>query len=469
MKQISQRLFKHQSDKIILAGISLLFAYFLFFHEVREMGDTFQYMNQFVSREPVYALLLYALTGIFGENGYPFVLALIQNVLAVISVYWLYHRLMKLFDFHILLRIATAIVLLAPHIVTPLASQSHMIITNSILTEGISISIYYLWFGILLTLLLNRYEKRKALYWGLSFFLAFFLSLIRGQLMICILVMLIVASFCAIVRKKAWYIPVILLIVAVSFIGKTQLTKIYNKTFSDLYVDTVSSKPMMLANIMYVAKKEDAEAISDPKLKETFLTILSGMEKEKLTVEYAPKGLINQSLFHEKGHEDINFNYIIPGLNEYISNKYQITESEYMKLLVLQDQTAAEMIKEVIKPAFPEFLKNYFVIASLGFVRSIAVEKSFLPAVAVILYVLFAAMTVLLLKKNMKSPAAWFALLVVLLICGTVFGTSIMIECISRYMIYNLPMFYIAGMALVTEFVKNRNEHKNRNEQEQEK
>ena len=98
--------------------------------------------------------------------------------------------------------------------------------------------------------------------------------------------------------------------------------------------------------------------------------------------------------------------------------------------------------------------KNYFVIASLGFVRSIAIDKGMLSYFAVLLYIVAIGIVLYLLRKDWKNPAAWFMIFVLLLICGTVFGTSIMIECISRYMIYNLPLFYIAGMTMLEEIRK---------------
>ena len=112
------------------------------------------------------------------------------------------------------------------------------------------------------------------------------------------------------------------------------------------------------------------------------------------------------------------------------------------------------IFKKALPSALPAFLKNYFVIASLGFVRSVAIDKGMLSYFAVLLYIVAIGLVLYLLRKDWKNPAAWFMIFVLVLICGTVFGTSIMIECISRYMIYNLPLFYIAGMTMLEEIRK---------------
>ena len=67
---------------------------------------------------------------------------------------------------------------------------------------------------------------------------------------------------------------------------------------------------------------------------------------------------------------------------------------------------------------------------------------------------LVAIAVILMIYVWMKKPcskAAPFMALVLLMIMGNVAGTSLMIQCISRYMLYNLPLFYMAGLLLLLE------------------
>ena len=82
------------------------------------------------------------------------------------------------------------------------------------------------------------------------------------------------------------------------------------------------------------------------------------------------------------------------------------------------------------------------------------IDRSILPVYALGIYIAAFICVLYLFIKNKQSKSMYFMLLVLLCICGTVFGTSLMIECISRYMIYNLPLFYIAGMAMLEEIYK---------------
>jgi hypothetical protein len=89
------------------------------------------------------------------------------------------------------------------------------------------------------------------------------------------------------------------------------------------------------------------------------------------------------------------------------------------------------------------------IIACLGFVRSVAADRSFLSIYAVLIYIIAIVLTIILLKKDLRNRQTQTMLLTLILICGTVLGTSLVIECITRYMIYNLPIFYISGMGMI--------------------
>lgn len=444
------RIFRKRADYAVLAGLILLFGYFTFFCEMKELNDSFQYLNQFVTREPIYALLLKLMTGIFGE-GYLFPLCLLQNVFAVIAIYWVYVRITDLFRFPKVFEWGTVLLLVLPHIITPLASQSRMIITNSVLTEGIAFSLYYIWAGMLLTLLLQKYEKCQNRSIILSGLLSLVLSMIRGQFLLCIGVWLLVSAWVLGIQKKYKAIVVVCLGFVLLFAGKTYFTKIYNYLESGIYVNTVASKPMMLANVLYLSDVEDGADIENEDLRQIYENMVALVDEQQLSMKYASGNIIEKAQFHEFGHETINFEIIDPEIEGYVEKNDGITVEQYMLLLVKIDEYAGEIISSVLPNVLPEFIQNYLVITSLGFVRSIAIDRSILPVYALVMYIIAVVLAAILLRKNKKSSSAWFMLLSFLLILGTVFGTSIAIECISRYMIYNFPFFYIAGMAMLTE------------------
>lgn len=453
--RMKEQVFRKKTDYMVFIGLILLFGYFTCFEEVRELGDSFQYLNQFVTREPIYALLLKGLTGLFGE-GYTFPLGLIQNVLAIISIYWIYVRITDLFDFPILFEWGVVLLLLLPHIITPLVSKTGMIITNSVLSEGITFSLYYIWVGMLLTLLLQRYGFKQTRGIILCGLLSLVLALTRGQFLLCMAVWFLVCAYVLVIQKRYKQILLVCVGLVVLFFSKTYFTKTYNYFESGIFTNTVAGKPMMLANALYVSDLEDGKNIKNDDLRQAYENMIMQIDKEQLSVKYAEGNIIDKAQFHEYGHEPINFEIIDPEIEAVIEKNDGITVENYMHLLVKMDEYAGDIFSDILPNILPEYIQNYFVITALGFVRSIAMDRSVLPIYAVIMYVIAIVLIIFSLRRNKYSNSAKFMLLSLLLIIGTVFGTSIMIECVARYMIYNFPFFYIAGMAMLTELWKSK-------------
>ncbi len=61
-----------------------------------------------------------------------------------------------------------------------------------------------------------------------------------------------------------------------------------------------------------------------------------------------------------------------------------------------------------------------------------------------------------LFKRGGSRNSAWLMAVVDLLIAANVCATAITIMCLSRYMIYNLSLSYLAGLECVWELVKGR-------------
>jgi len=449
-----KKICKDKIDIVALTVIAVVFLYFLFFQNMMECGDSFQYEKQYPMREPVYSLLLQLFQIIAGENYFGLV-GVFQNILAIICTYWTYRQLRDIYEFSIIASGLTMVGLLSPHILTPLASKTHLILTNCIMTEGITISLYYVWITLLIGYLADYYKKdsvKKIL--CIDFLIALILSMTRGQMLVCFVIWLLAVFYKTISGKtavgeklKICMICIVALLFAV--VAKSQLTKVYNLLETGFYVNTVSSKPMMLANVVYVADEEDAEAIDEEDLKEVFQQILSSAKSDGITMDAAPDTIIGRGLFHESVHEELNFEYIDPSIRNVIEQRYDTDASEFVKLMIYEDELCGDIIKKVLPQTLDRFIKNYVYIAILGFVRSVAIEKFHLSIVALIVYILSFLVIIVSLNRKQNINYACIMIMVLITICGNVFGTSLLIECITRYMIYNFPFFYIALMGLL--------------------
>lgn len=457
-------------DYISFICIFGLFAYFAIFHETYEYEDSFQYVRQHPMREPVYSLFMQFLQFMV-KDGYKVLTGVLQNILAVVCTYWAYYKLCKMYKLNSIFRIGTMGALLSPHVITPLVSRTHIILTNSILTEGITVSLYYVWIVIMLEILGGEYADGKE-FLKLNIqgiIIALVLAMTRGQMAICLVLWLIVIFYKTVreyfmertesnsLKKMFKRIACCIILVAIVFCVKTQLTKIYNLLETGYFVNTISSKPMLLANVVYVCDETDADFIKDAEKRETFKTIVANAKADKLSVEFASGSIIDKALYHESCHELLNFEYIDPEIRKIIYRQ-GIDEEKFFALMIEEDRICGEIAKELLPHIAKDFLGNYFVITTLGFVRSVATEKFGLSVIALVMYAVVIGFIIYAVVQK-KAKKQYVAMLFVLItICGTVCGTSLVIQCMGRYMIYNLPFFYIIGMALIqTLFVDSNN------------
>ena len=86
-----------------------------------------------------------------------------------------------------------------------------------------------------------------------------------------------------------------------------------------------------------------------------------------------------------------------------------------------------------------------------GLIRSIAVVHPLLNWYALTAYLAYIVLVALAWRKNHNSNAVWLAAFSLLAVLANVFATSMIIMCLSRYVIYGLPLFYVSGLMLLYE------------------
>ena len=439
---------RNLTDLVVFAIFTIFFGFLLITGEPLYLGDSFQHEMQFVTREPVYALLIQFLRWISPQHHYQLVI-IVQNVLAIIANTIFVCALRRLLKLKWYMLPPVILILLAPHIMTPLASSSGMILTNSLLSEGISYSLYLLFILYILKAVWSRTILGKDSI--LAFFWAIGVSLVRGQFMILILVWFLAMGLIAFFQKKWKQMVILTGLLAVAFAGRGLLVKTYNYCEQGLFVSTVSGKAMSVANVLYVADREDGAAIEDEGLREVFYEIYDKAYADGMNYRFSPKGLLARAAHHEECHDSLNFDYFSVAAKEYVTETTGITVENYQLMMVEVDQVASMLMQELMPQVFGRYVYNYLAMIMMGFIRSVAFVHPILNWYALAVYLLAMILMVFVRIKKHDSKAAPFMALVLLMITGNVTGTSLMIQCISRYMLYNLPLFYLAGLLLLSE------------------
>lgn len=415
-------------------------------------NDSNQYIAMHIHREPLYSFFLWIFRSLFGETKYLDIVRFLQNGLAAFSVIWLAESLKKRFDFGQWMEALVCLILLAPHIITPVFSASGLVLSNGVISEALGLPLFYLFTAQCMKMVYTR-QRGAALS---SLLLSLFLSLVRGQMMFTILLWLVFAGAVVIVEKKKLAKRLLICVVctALAFGTRTLLVKSYNLVFNGYFINNTFGSVGLLANILYAADEEDAERIVDQDARVMFELSYRLAKEQGATYQDAPEGFFNRAAHLEKWHDAIKFEMIEEPWRQLHDREGFI---DYIPENVESDRIAATIVKSLLPAVLGRWLYDYLALACYGLIRSIAVVHPLLNWYALTAYLAYIVLAALAWRKNHNSNAVWLAAFSLLAVLANVFATSMIIMCLSRYVIYGLPLFYVSGLMLLYELAGGKN------------
>ena len=409
-------------------------------------NDSNQYIAMHIHREPLYSFFLWIFRSLFGETKYLDIVRFLQNGLAAFSVIWLAESLKKRFGFGQWMEALVCLILLAPHIITPVFSASGLVLSNGVISEALGLPLFYLFTAQCMKMVYTR-QRGAALS---SLLLSLFLSLVRGQMMFTILLWLVFAGAVVIVEKKKLAKRLLICVVctALAFGTRTLLVKSYNLVFNGYFINNTFGSVGLLANILYAADEEDAERIADQDARVMFELSYRLAKEQGATYQDAPEGFFNRAAHLEKWHDAIKFEMIEEPWRQLHDREGFI---DYIPENVESDRIAETIVKSLLPAVLGRWLYDYLALACYGLIRSIAVVHPLLNWYALTAYLAYIVLAALAWRKNHNSNAVWLAAFSLLAVLANVFATSMIIMCLSRYVIYGLPLFYVSGLMLLYE------------------
>ena len=418
-------------------------------------NDSNQYIAMHIHREPLYSFFLWIFRSLFGETKYLDIVRFLQNGLAAFSVIWLAESLKKRFAFGQWMEALVCLILLAPHIITPVFSASGLVLSNGVISEALGLPLFYLFTAQCMKMVYTR-QRGAALS---SLLLSLFLSLVRGQMMFTILLWLVFAGAAVIVEKKKLAKRLLICVVctALAFGTRTLLVKSYNLVFNGYFINNTFGSVGLLANILYAADEEDAERIADQDARVMFELSYRLAKEQGATYQDAPEGFFNRAAHLEKWHDAIKFEMIEEPWRQLHDREGFI---DYIPENVESDRIAATIVKSLLPAVLGRWLYDYLALACYGLIRSIAVVHPLLNWYALTAYLAYIVLAALAWRKNHNSNAVWLAAFSLLAVLANVFATSMIIMCLSRYVIYGLPLFYVSGLMLLYELAGGKTAHR---------
>lgn len=441
--------------------------------------DSGSYIAMQPGREPLYCSFLAFFRWIFNEadtivwlsasgqldtekaweyiNKWPalHVSVLCQSILAGFSCYALTQSVKKAFKTGTALTIMVALGTLIPYVLTPLASASHMVLNTAVLTEGLAFPLYYFFLAAMVNGLFAKNDKDKIKHYAIAFVMALLLALTRNQMLVAFGGFFVVVLGELFLRKGArkhiLRKGLLLVVLAVLFLElRKGCCDLYNNVALKGYQGTNTGTYNLLTTVLYLSDEEDAQAIADDEERALFLAMRDEMVRQGLTYRDAEDGILNHAYHYEDAYDVIGLEIQMPMLFGYVE-KMGVPQGEALNRVV---QITSRMVKAVAPAVIPLYIANYGATVVSGFVRSIASSGTIMGYYALLAYFVSALIMVYLYRKDKDSCGAKLLLFAFLMVGINVCATALMIMCLSRYMIYNISLFYIAGLLGLVELGK---------------
>lgn len=433
---------------ILLVGIAMVFFVGFGREGALLVSDSFNYISMNAAREPLYPLILLGLRSLFGKSSYLDIVCIFQAFLAVAAVSSFSIYITKIFYLRQFVSFIILFFTLIPYWIDTIWYAPYVIRTNYILSEGITFSLYYLFIIFLFRAIVKKHIKDMII----PLCITVILVLCRAQMFICLAGCGFAIIYIAWKQKMKVWIMGIGLIIATLFLI-TASKSLYNDTFIESTEYAFTNKLAVLTNVLFASDKEDGTLFVDKDMELIYDEIYKLMIEEQVNYELVKdKGMIAIADLQYHSHDIIKYNI----LNNVI-NRYQGASDVFQNRggLVHPSIIVDTLFSTLVRDNWKQWLWNCICLIPIGFMRTVfAARTSMIWFCGMFSFAIYASAIALMARGyyvDKKSKGAIFMLLVLLLITSNVGGLALTILEMTRYLVYNMGLFYIAGLLLLVE------------------
>ncbi len=425
---------------LILAAFYLIFC---FTFGVQICADSNSYIKMTTAREPVYPLLLAIFRFLFGEVNYLFFVVVFQNLLMAYAVWKIVIFCTRKFQLKWFLTYGMILFHFAVAFLCQFAAGRASIYPNSILTEGITLSLWLLFICKLLEALYSGKIKPVV---G-AMILAAIMMDTRKQMAITYIVIFATLLLGWIgskgyLKKMGITLGMILLSILLAIGG----TRLYNYSLHGAFAQNTRDMNLVLTTTLYVADREDAALIEEESVRNLFITVFDILDEEECNYRYAGEGWRNLEAHYGAHYDTITVDTTGPMFIE-----YAIAEGFAEGLPAEQeaDRMSAVIVQSLLIDNLSTYASVYLSSALNGMINSIAKRGGLLDYYALFAYMIYLILMLKCLLNRESRTIGLMALTVFIGIAVNVGVAAALIFCQTRYMIYNMALFYMALLLML--------------------
>lgn len=450
--RITKDNFKNQAGfSVIMLAISLAFyLFFACFDGVVICVDSPGYLEMNLTREPLYPLFLAffrLLLGSVSSDGYMVAAVLFQSILAAVAAWSLAAFLAREFQLSKAVSLLVLGIPMAVSLLCRFAAKRGSMYSNSILTEGLTISGYLLFFRFLLAYVYQH--KRKDLLVCALF--SFLMISTRKQMTVTLLLLVVAIFYVSFTKKKGKRGILIAFVCSFAILLCSMCLDVgYNYVLRGKAVRHSGDTRFLTTMAFYTAKREDSRYIEDREIQDLFLKIYDVCDESGYLKTCAKEGWMNRVSHFGDHYDHIQIDTMWPLIIDYAGECGKDAVDVNKNTDFIMNRINAAVLPHNIAKVAATFFDNFLS----GLVTTVAQRKSFLLGYTFLIYLFYCFLLFYHLRRGKNECLCLLALLTLLSIFCNVGLVSMVIFCQTRYTIYNMALFYISLLLMLDEPVR---------------
>ena len=431
--------------------VCTFYLFFALYDGVVICVDSQGYIGMSIAREPLYPIFLTFLRFLFSSFSSDFYLTaavFLQSTLAAFSAWYFADYILHEFRTS---RLSAFFILCIPMLVSLLcrfAAKRGSMYSNSILTEGLTIPCYFLFFRFLTAYCLHRGKSSFISCW----FFALLLISTRKQMSVA-LIMLALGILYGYFKDKHYLkgITLSLLCIISVLLGTFCLDFGYNYALRGEFTRHSGDTRFVTTMAIYTAQRSDAQYIADEDIRNLFLEIYDICDKNGYLKSAAPKGWANRVSHFGDYYDCIQIDNLRPMVSQFAMERYDgdlVAASEYA------DQIMNTINHSIILHNLPQIISTFADNILSGLITTVAQRNPILNWYSLTVYLLYIALFIWHFLVAKDSKLILLVSLVMVSIIINVGLVSLVIFCQTRYTIYNMALFYISLFLMLREPVR---------------
>lgn len=440
-------------DTVLLIISVAFYMFFALFDGIVICADSPSYITMDISREPLYPLFLACLRVIFGAEGqtYLYVAVVLQSLLAAWAAYCITAFIEREFSLGKVRSLLVLSMVLGTSFLCRFAAKRASMYSNSILTEGIAISMYLLFIRYVLEYCFHQTKKSLLL----ATISSLLLVSVRKQMILALVVLLVVILCQAFARRRVvqGFLLAGLCSIVVLF-GNYVVDGCFNYYLHGSFATHSSDNRFLSTVVMYVSEREDATCIPDEETRDLFLQIYDVCDGQGYLQHSAGKGWYQRVTHFGDSYDAIQIDTLWPMIEDYVREKCDGNRMVQEKTVDMYNRI---MIKALLPNLLPKLVRVFADNFVSGMVTTVAKRNKILIIYSMLIWLSYGGLMIYHMVKKGMDKLTKMAGVVFMSCIFNVAIVSAVIFCQTRYTVYNMPLFYISLFLLFTETVSHKN------------